>query len=211
MQWSIKSMGFPLLFIIGIFIFAWFIGSTGYLQWIAIAALILPTVTLALHVKRTGYALSIIHEGKKNKYLLTTISLALAAGIFFGARYRQNIGMEIWPLGITPFVWTAMAIGATEELIFRGALYYIMNTKYAWLAIVITSLAHASYKTLLFLSPYAEQSVDTTQLFTYTFISGLLLGGLRAYSASTAPPLLAHISWDAVVYGDSAAAPWWVW
>jgi membrane protease YdiL (CAAX protease family) len=211
MQIITKPLLLSLLFVTGIFIFAWFIGSSGYLHWIAIVALILPTVALALQVNKRGEAWLIIHQRKNNTQLFISIIIALAVGIFFATKYRQNIGMDTWPMVITSFAWTAMAIGATEELIFRGALYYIIQSKYVWRSIIITSLAHAGYKTLLFVSPYAEQSVDTVQLFIYTFISGLLLGSLRAYSASTAPPLVAHISWDAVVYGDSAMAPWWVW
>lgn len=211
MQLNTKSLGYSLLFITGIFIFAWFIGSSGYFHWIAIAALAFPTIALALQVKKTGHAFRIIHEGKKKIHLIISMALALAVGIFFATRYRQNIGMDAWPMVLTSFAWTAMAIGAAEELIFRGALFYMMQSKHVWLSILVTSLSHAGYKTLLFVSPYAEHAVDTTQLFTYTFISGLLLGAMRSYSASAAPPLLAHISWDALVYGDSATAPWWVW
>lgn len=211
MQVPAKPWGYSVVFVSGIFFFAWCIGSTGYWQWLAIASLLLPSIALGLYVKRMGRPFSMIHARKKNATLILALLLSLTTAIFFGTSYRQHIGMEGWPMVFSSFAWVAVAIGAAEELIFRGALYYMVPSKHVWSAILITALAHAGYKTLLFLSPFAEQHVDTSAVFIYTAISGLLLGGLRACSASVAPPLLAHICWDAIVYADSAVAPWWVW
>ncbi|HSR40326.1 MAG TPA: CPBP family intramembrane glutamic endopeptidase [Phnomibacter sp.] len=119
--------------------------------------------------------------------------------------------MTAWPQALSGFALTAVCIGITEEIIFRGVIFYILQKQSAPMCILFSSLAHAGYKTLLFLSPFAMQQVDFAQVFTYTFLAGLLLGSMRWYAASAASPIIAHASWDAMVYGDSPAAPWWVW
>jgi membrane protease YdiL (CAAX protease family) len=115
------------------------------------------------------------------------------------------------PTSYTWFACTSAAIGATEELLFRGVIFYMLKKRNIFLTVIVSSLAHAGYKTLLFASPFVHQPIDLVKLFSYTFIAGLVLGSMRIFSGSTGPPLAAHVFWDIIVYGDSPEAPWWIW
>jgi len=72
-------------------------------------------------------------------------------------------------------------------------------------------VAHAAYKTALFVWPPAPVAVDLVAILALTFIGGLVLGLLREASNSVLPPVAAHVAFDFVVYGALDQAPWWVW
>lgn len=198
------------LFTLGIFAFAWLVA--GQPLWLSLLPLGLPLWMMYRTVRQNGKAGLIWHTAQTTIVpLLLATGAGLALGIGVGSAYRLGLGMSSMPLGLTLFAITAICIGAAEEFIFRGALFYLLRPQPAWLTIPLAAAAHAGYKTLLFASPYAEQALISPNLFWYTFLGGLILGGLRLAVGSLWPPLLAHVAWDLVVYGDSASAPWWVW
>ena len=200
------------LFIAGLLIFALFIPDSGPVRWLAMMGLALSCFALYREVLQTGQARQIwdsYNRSDELKYLLMSGGLVLGIGV--GILYRSSLGMSMIPLAFTGFALVAAAIGATEELLFRGALVYLLRRQSVFAIIIITSMAHAGYKAMLFMSPFAAQSVDVVTLFSYTLIAGFILGSLRILSSSTAPPLVAHVLWDVVVYGDSLQPPWWVW
>lgn len=200
-----------LLFVAGIGLFAWFIASVTLAKGIAFAGLLLSSFILYYTAQKQGNLSAIWSSPKPVFNKRSMLFLAMLLGPLIGAAYRTSLGMTALPQAISWFALTAACIGITEEIIFRGVIFYILQKQSAVICILSSSLAHAGYKTLLFLSPYAVQQVDTAQVFTYTFIAGLLLGSMRWYAASASSPVLAHASWDAIAYGDSPAAPWWVW
>ena len=200
------------LFIAGLLIFALFIPDSGPVRWLAMMGLALSCFALYREVLQTGQARQIwdsYNRSDELKYLLMSGGLVLGIGV--GILYRSSLGMSMIPLAFTGFALVAAAIGATEELLFRGALVYLLRRQSVFAIIIITSMAHAGYKAMLFMSPFAAQSVDVVTLFSYTLIAGFILGSLRILSSSTAPPLVAPGLWDVVVYGDSLQPPWWVW
>ncbi|MCU0394568.1 MAG: CPBP family intramembrane metalloprotease [Chitinophagaceae bacterium] len=198
------------LFTLGIFAFAWLV--PGQPLWLSLLPLSLPLWMMYRTVHQQGHAGLIWHIPQSTILpLLLATGAGLVLGTGVGSGYRLSLGMSGIPMGLTLFAITAVCIGAAEEFIFRGALFYLLRPQPAWLTIPLTAAAHAGYKTLLFASPYAEQALISPNLFWYTFLAGLILGGLRLAGGSLWPPLLAHVAWDLIVYGDSPAAPWWVW
>jgi hypothetical protein len=200
-----------LLFTSSIFLFAWLVPSAMPVKLIAIAVLAIPVIVVyqhTLHLQEIG---GIWSSPATITRRISSITVGIALGVFVGMKYRLSIGMTALPQQLFSFAMVAAAIGATEEIIFRGVLPWLLHKQTAVLTILFTSVAHAGYKTILFLSPFTTQQVDTWHLFSYTFLSGLVLGTLKHFGKTTAAPLLAHVGWDVVVYGDSIAAPWWVW
>jgi membrane protease YdiL (CAAX protease family) len=137
--------------------------------------------------------------------------VGLIVGIGFGMYYRIYIGTNPLPASLTWFAPFAVFIGLTEEFVFRGVGFHLVKKWSPFISIPITALLHASYKALLFLQPNIVHPVDTHFLFISTIIAGIILGILRYAGRSVLPPMAAHGSWDLLVYGDSPAAPWWVW
>ena len=178
---------------------------------LAIAGLLLPTYAIYRKVVDNGHANEIWSSPQSQPIRTAFIIIGFLIGIAAGILYRYSIGADSLPANLTWFALTAAAIGATEEILFRGALFYLMRKQHYLATIFIAALLHASYKSLLFLSPYAQQPIDTWYLFYVTFLAGLVLGMLRYWAASTLAPLVAHSTWDIIVYGNSDDAPWWVW
>jgi len=133
-------------------------------------------------------------------------------GVGLGLLYRLRWGWPLVPRALTVFAPLSALIGATEELLYRG---YVQGRVRRWGpvgAVVAAAFLHAFYKLALFSLPL-ECAGDTDPVFlvVVTFLGGLCFGALRELSGSVAPPLLAHVVFDIIVYGERAAAPWWVW
>jgi len=199
-----------LLFTTGIFLFAWFIHGSGYKQTIALVALLLPCIALYRYTLYEKSPREIFHS-PGHKYFSAALLTGLLLGAGSGIYYRVSINTTPIPVLITWFAPVAIAIGFAEELVFRGVAFSMLHKLPAYLTIPITAVLHASYKTLLFLQPNIVHPVDTWFLFYTTFLAGLVLGFISYAGKSVLPAMSSHGLWDAVVYGDSPTAPWWVW
>ena len=122
---------------------------------------------------------------------------------------RDEASMPIIPKSFGWFAILAAIIGSTEELVFRGWMQSQFSGRWAWLGILFAAFAHAAYKSALFLSPEIMYDLNTLGLFRMTFLAGIFLGGLRYYTGSVWPALLAHGIFDLLVYADSTIR-WWV-
>ncbi|MDV7401315.1 CPBP family intramembrane glutamic endopeptidase, partial [Arthrospira platensis SPKY1] len=100
------------------------------------------------------------------------------------------------PDRLTPFVVTAMGIGAAEELLFRGYIYGAFSKKVLW-AIGLSALAHTLYKTAIFM-PYPEMALWSLALLT--FLTGILVAWMRWRSGSIWPAVFFHALFDLWVY-----------
>jgi membrane protease YdiL (CAAX protease family) len=136
------------------------------------------------------------------------IIIAAIASYLTAREFRHDADLPIHFLKLTSFVGVAILIGTMEELLFRGWMLSQFKRS-IWIGVLITSIAHASYKSLLFFSPYLEYSLDPLYLFIITFKAGLFLGLSRVLSASIWPAIIAHALFDILIYGDQSA-PWWV-
>ena len=82
-------------------------------------------------------------------------------------------------------------------------------------AVLAAAGSHAAYKTALFVFPpdgVGRQSVGALLFIAVvTFGFGAVLGLMRVRQGTIAAPLAFHVFFDLLVYGQYAAAPWWVW
>jgi membrane protease YdiL (CAAX protease family) len=133
----------------------------------------------------------------------------LGIGLAFLLRFTSHYPILL--KGLEPFVLTAMAIGAAEELLFRGFIQGRLAPLGWWAAIALAASAHTAYKVALFTFPPDGVSVRLGILAFFTFVAGLLLGLLRHRSGSVLPAMASHMTFDILVYGDWGTAPWWIW
>jgi len=154
------------------------------------------------------------------------VAVGGAIGLALGMGFRWVWMPASFPRTLTLFVWTAVAIGAAEEVLYRG---YVQGRLTAALAprrtnpitrahlarlaaaVILTAGAHAAYKALLFAWPPEDVAIDYTFLVTWTLIGGAAFGLLRAWAGNVWPALVAHVAFDVLAYGDAVHAPWWVW
>ncbi len=100
-----------------------------------------------------------------------------------------------------PEIWMGITFGPlAEELIFRGMLFHGLMllqrrrlAKPGWIVVVVIAGAFA-------LSHLVKAGITPWQIAAI-FLTGCLYGWLRLDSGSTAPPLLAHAAYNAVLFG----------
>ncbi len=63
-------------------------------------------------------------------------------------------------------------------------------------AAVLAALAHAGYKTALFVWPPEALACDLATIAVYTAGGGILIGALREISRSVIPSIFAHVVFD---------------
>jgi membrane protease YdiL (CAAX protease family) len=139
------------------------------------------------------------------------LGAALALGVAWGLCHRWQTGRPITPLPFTAFCLAAVAIGACEEVLYRGFLQGWVRSRGPWPAILIATAAHTAYKCSIFLLPRGPDRANLPVLAAVTLAGGIVLGLLRERLGNLAFPIAAHAAFDALAYGDLATAPWWVW
>jgi hypothetical protein len=149
-------------------------------------------------------------SGSWRALLVSLAACAVAAGL--GVYYRFYFGMPLLPgPALRPFALAACAIGATEELVYRGWMQGRLRVLGRAAAVLLPAVAHTAYKTALFALPPAPVHIWFPSLAVLTFAVGALFGLGRALSRSVYPAVAGHVVFDLVVYGAAAQAPWWVW
>lgn len=143
--------------------------------------------------------------------MIAWLLIGCAVGAALGVLSRVSQGMETFPSRIGQFVFAASAIGASEELLFRGYIQGRLGSLGAVPAAVLAAAAHSAYKVSLFLFLPEGMAVDLFSLGYNTFAAGLAAGAVREWSRSVMPPLAGHVLFDIVRYGERSVAPWWVW
>jgi len=146
-----------------------------------------------------------------SRQMLVWMLIGCAGGTALGIFSRVSQDMATFPTGIGQFVFAACAIGASEELLFRGYIQGRLRSLGPVPAVVLAAAAHSAYKVSLFVFLPEGVAVDHLSLGYNTFASGLAAGALREWSRSVLPPLGGHVLFDIVVYGERSVAPWWVW
>jgi membrane protease YdiL (CAAX protease family) len=140
--------------------------------------------------------------------------LGIVLGIMGGLSHGGPGGLPRQELqGVHPNVLLAGLVGVTEELVFRGWLLGRALPLGTPAAVVIAAIAHAAYKTALFVWPpdTVRATFDLSGILVGTIEGGLVVGALRVASGSVVPAMLAHAAFDATVYAGLASPPWWVW
>jgi membrane protease YdiL (CAAX protease family) len=138
-------------------------------------------------------------------------ALGGALGLIMGLLHRWSLGLPALSQSVELFVVVACVIGMTEELIYRGWLFGRAKDYGLPTAVAVAALAHGMYKTALFVWPGVPAAVSLPTMLVGTIVGGLMLGVLRAATGSVVPAMIAHATFDFVVYQAVAEAPWWVW
>jgi membrane protease YdiL (CAAX protease family) len=165
-------------------------------------------------LRSVSQPLELLGLSRQSRHLPLLALLGVAAGVVGGLSHGSPQGVPV-PVGggIHPFVLLACLIGAMEELVYRGWLYG-RAARFGWpAAVLVAAVAHAAYKAALFALPPIglDSRFDVAGMFVWTVFGGLVAGGLRAWSRSVVPSVVAHVAFDAVVYAVLAVPPWWVW
>jgi membrane protease YdiL (CAAX protease family) len=194
----------PTIVCLAVGIFSFFIHHPFPLRLLSFAAIIYVAMVIA---KDRNIFETVI--GQRSIHLKSAWIVIGAVASYLTAReLRNDADLPIHIFKLTPFASVAVLIGAMEELLFRGWMLSQFKRS-IWIGVLITSIAHASYKALLFFSPYLAYSVDPLYLFVITCKAGLFLGLSRVLSGSIWPAIIAHALFDILIYGDQSA-PWWV-
>ncbi len=137
------------------------------------------------------------------------MTAGLALGLATAAYARWAQGRPLFPCPLRAFLFISISIGATEELVFRG--FFLGRFLDRWrpvAAVAAAALAHAAYKTAIFVPSTAL--AELALLGGLTFAFGLLLGWWRARNHGVWPCVAFHVVFDFWVYADRTT-PWWVW
>lgn len=197
-----------LLIVIGIFLFSYFIKASGILKIPAILGILLSVVLIVFDCDSISVLLKKFNVGKSR---FTYLVVGVFLGITIGGLYRYSLGVSLISNKFTLFALVALAIGTTEELIFRGYIQNRLSEVNVLGGVLGGALGHTIYKALLFVNPFVEQTIDVSFMVSWTFIVGIVFGVLVRFSKSIWPAVLAHAIFDVVVYGQLSVAPWWVW
>ena len=200
-----------LLFLLGILLFAFFIGQPKPFVLVALACMALAVIVITARIRKFTDLSIVFGFGRLSVLSLFFLPLAVMAGVLFAVIYRDSLDIGLLPSPMTRFAIVASMIGATEELLFRGYFQTSMRRYGAILSILFTSMAHTAYKYLFFLSIDAGLQIDLSGLILWTFVGGLIFGLLKENSKNSVFPIIGHIAFDIVVYGDRMIAPWWIW
>jgi membrane protease YdiL (CAAX protease family) len=200
-----------LAFVLGILLFTYFISGERSSSLIGFTGLALSLFVIVRKVRSPAELFRDLGFGKLNKSGLIYLIISILVGLLFGMWYRKSLNIGLFPVSLAPFVLLASAIGATEELLFRGFLQTRLGKINVILAIAGGAVAHTSYKLILFWSLEADKLINFGSLFIWTLIAGFVLGAIKEGSRNVTYPLVCHVVFDIIVYGDSLIPPWWIW
>jgi membrane protease YdiL (CAAX protease family) len=196
---------------IGLGLFAFFINIDSLLVLLSAVGLIVTVLAItSSFLAEHGHAkiFGIVPFSLNTVGYMTLGVVCISA---FSVSYRLINDVQAFPNGLGRFALVAAAIGATEELVFRGYIQGRLRPLGWAAAILFTTAVNTTYKLTLHAFPPEGISIDYTSLAFLTIIGGLSAGILRELSGSVLPPAAAHIVSVILVYGENTNAPWWVW
>lgn len=195
----------------GMVLFAFFIRRPMPSFLLAPCGLILVVTALGYSIYSGTPLLRLAGVSRFSRKVAAWTLLGIALGCFLGILFRSTQESGILPARLSCFALTAAAIGATEELLYRGYIQGLL-VRMKWpIAVILTAVAHTAYKSALFAEPPGGIVITHGLLMLCTLLGGIAFGFTRHFSNSVLPPLAAHLLFDILVYGDYVHAPWWVW
>ena len=168
-------------------------------------------VALLLGVKWSSQPGKMLGLSKFPKKRLIFLPIAIGLGAGLGMYYRSLLGLTLLPGDLKKFCILAGYIGLCEELAYRGFLQGLLGKYGPFFACTLAALAHTAYKCSLFVFPNVPVRANLLFLGVGTFVAGLIFGLMREKLTSVIFPIVAHVTFDVVTYGNLSEAPWWVW
>lgn len=200
-----------LLFLAGILVFAGFIGEPGMLILIGVAGIVLSAIIISLRIRSLKDFILIFGFGRLSLTGIYFLLISILGGMLFGMIYRNSLSIGVFPSRITHFAILASLVGASEELLFRGYLQTQTRRFGAMISILAGTSGHTLYKFCFFLSMQAGMEISLSGLVIWTLAGGIIFGTIKELSKSTWFPIICHVIFDIIVYGDRTIAPWWIW
>jgi membrane protease YdiL (CAAX protease family) len=198
--------------VLGLGLFAVCRARPGPLGWLGLVGLCVAAASLAYGTYRAGMAgWSAFGVSRPRVPAGGWLAAGALLGLVLGAAYRVHRGLGPWPTTLGPFVVVAAAVGAVEELLYRGFVQSGLSRDGRVAGILGAAAGHTAYKCLLFAWRPGTAAADMVFLAVATFLVGILFGCLREGARSVGPPVLGHAGFDIVLYGALHEAPWWVW
>ncbi len=195
----------------GILLFTFFITGKITSIPIALAGIILAIVMVGIRLESAADLIRAFGFSRLKKGSLYFLFISILAAFILGMLYRQSLELWILPRRLFPFALMASLIGATEELVFRGYIQTRLRVINIFVAVFAGALAHTCYKLVLFWSLESGALINYQGLIIWTLIGGLVFGILREASKNVIFPLICHVIFDIIVYGDRVIHPWWIW
>jgi membrane protease YdiL (CAAX protease family) len=177
----------------------------------AVAGLICSALAIATSFRSEDPLASLFGITPVSRQMIWWSFFGISGGVALAILFRHSVDRSLLLAGLQPFVVTAAAIGAAEELLFRGFVQGRLARLGGLAAVLMAAAAHTAYKTALFAFPPETLVIQYGPLAFWTFMVGAVFGLTRHLSGSVIPALTAHVLFDVLVYGDWARAPWWVW
>lgn len=178
---------------------------------LAMAGLILSAAALSLSLKTGETVGSLLGLTRLTRPVLGWTVVGFLVGAGLALWFRQISDQTPLPGALASFVFVASAIGAAEELLYRGFVQGRLAGLGWPAAVALAALAHTAYKTALFVFPPEGLVIQFPFLAFWTLLAGVAFGVIRHFCGSVIPALAAHVLFDILVYGDWVRAPWWVW
>lgn len=200
-----------LLFTGGLLIFAGFSHQSMLFIVISFSGLFTSALVIIREIRTMKDLYSLFDWQKLSKKNIYYLPVSMATGIAFGMIYRNYLNVDMLPVKLTGFAIAAIAIGSSEEVLFRGYLQSQVRKFDVVLSVFAATCAHAAYKLLLFLPYRSEPDIEIIFILQWTLLGGLVFALLKEFSQNTAYPVLGHALFDLLVYGDKIVTPWWVW
>lgn len=196
---------------VGLVIFGYLVSYPFPVKLLSLAPLLMSAYIISRHIYSPMATLAVFFRDLFSRKKLIYTFIGLETGMAAAMYYRGSIGLPVLPATIESFALVGMTIGIVEECVFRGFIQGRLMKLDLGLAVAFTALAHALYKASLFLAPAAQHLENMTSFFLWSFAGYIVLGVLRYYSKSMAAVIIAHATFDLMLYAENLQAPFWVW
>jgi membrane protease YdiL (CAAX protease family) len=193
-----------------ILLFAIFIHKTPPVRYAAFGGLAGAAFLIGYFTRHGALpaAFGIVKPDRKT-YLYSLAAIFL--GTFLAMLTRNKYGLSLLPAVLGGLALLSPCIGTVEELVFRGFIQGHLSPLNRIFSVIFTSFAHTCYKLLVIHLLPDSNYFDLQFLALWTFTGGTAFGVLKELSGNSLPPVIAHASFDVILYGGMSVVPAWVW
>jgi len=195
----------------GMVVFALFAHAPAPFGWISAFGLLVTFTAVIWGLLRKAHPLASIGAVPLSSSRAGFLLLGAGYGLVLYGFYCLGNGLAVRVPGLTGFAFVSASIGTSEEVLFRGYIQGRLSSAGALASIALASVLHTAYKTSLFVWTPFPLPFSLLIFSAFTLAGGLGMGILRHASGGVYAPVVAHATFDILVYGGCVEAPWWVW